>query len=325
MLRWGILSTGMIAKKFAETLNQMDENFVLAGVSSRNFKRASEFANCYHTKAFESHTALAHAEDIDIIYIAAPNAYHFEYVMLCLNAGKHVLCEKPFTINANEAKTLYETAKNKGLFLMDGLWTMHLPAYQKIRALIEDGCIGEVRHLRAEFGIVPTGARLAMKLDSNLGGGALLDIGIYNITFAALVMGQSPKQIQAHLRIADEGTDDLSTLLFTYPNGGTASLSSAIGVKMPSEAVIFGTKGYIHLPNYQLATQINLHVGEEAPVQFELPFEINGFEYQIKEAVRCIESGLLESPQLDAAFSVSILETLDEIRTISNLRFAFEQ
>ncbi|MCL2578619.1 MAG: Gfo/Idh/MocA family oxidoreductase [Oscillospiraceae bacterium] len=325
MLRWGILSTGMIAKKFAATLGSMGGEAALAGVASRSLDKAKAFAEEYGAKAyFGSHEELANAGGIDAVYIATPNRYHFESAMLCLNAGKHVLCEKPFTTNAQDARKLFEAARGKGLFLMDGIWTMHLPMYHKIRQLIAEGEIGEVRHVRAEYGFAPAGARKEMKLDSSLGGGALLDVGIYNIAFAALALGLNPNGIKAHLNICDAGTDDLGTVILTYGGGKSAALSASIGVAMPIEGVIFGTKGRIALPNYQHAQQMVLHKDGEEPLTFEMPFEVNGFEYQIREAARCIRGGLLESERLDQTFSVGVIKLLDDIRKAAGLRFSFE-
>jgi len=325
-MRWGIISTGTIAKKFAETINKMQGEAVLAGVASRSLEKARDFATFHGAAAYySSYEELVQSSDIDIVYIATPNVFHYENTLLCLNAGKHVLCEKPFTTNASDAKKLYAMAREKGLFIMDGLWTMHLPMYAKIRQLISEGAIGEVKHVRADFGFVATGARKDMKLDSSLGGGALLDIGVYNIGFAAMVFGANPTSIQAHLNINEYGTDDFGTVILTYPGNRTATLTSAIGIQMPTEGVIYGTKGRLHLPSYLHAQRMNLYaVGSEEPVIFELPFDINGFEYQIREAMRCIKGSLKESSQLTEAFSIGIIQTLDDIRKMAGLRFSFE-
>ena len=325
MLRWGILSTGTIAKKFAVTLGGMKGEAVLAGVASRDAEKARAFADEYGAEAFfGSYEALVESDEIDIIYVATPNKFHFEHTKLCLNAGKHVLCEKPFTTNADDARKLYNLARSKGLFLMDGLWTLHIPMYHKIRQLISEGAIGEVRHVRAEFGFSPVGARKEMKMNPSLGGGALLDVGIYNIGFASMVLGINPTGIQAALNICDAGTDDFGTAVLTYDGGKSAALSASIGVVMPTEGVIFGTKGRLTLPNYQMATQMTLYVNGEEPVLFDMPFEINGFEYQIREAARCIKTGLSESSRINEEFSVGLLKILDDIRELGGLRFSFE-
>jgi len=325
MLRWGILSTGTIAKKFAETLNGMKGEAIFAGVASRDIEKAKAFAKEYGTAtAFGSYEEMAASNEIDAVYIATPNVFHFEHAILCLEGGKHVLCEKPFTTNAEDAVKLYEAAKARNLMIMDGLWTMHLPMYAKIRQFISEGAIGEVRHIRAEFGFAPAGARKDFKLDASLGGGSLLDVGIYNIGFAAMVLGISPSTIQSHLSICDQGTDDLASVLLSYQGGSTASLTSSIGARMPVEGVIFGSKGLIHLPNYQVATTMTLQPQDGEPIEYNMPFEINGFEYQVREFTKCVEQGLLESSKLSPEFSVGIIQILDDIRKANGLRFSFE-
>jgi len=325
MLRWGILSTGTIAKKFAQTLGAMKGEAVFAGVASRDLEKAQAFAKEYGTAtAYGSYEEMAAAKDIDAIYIATPNTLHYSNTMLCLEEGKHVLCEKPFTTNATDARKLYEAAKAKSLFIMDGLWTMHLPMYAKIRQIINGGAIGEVKHIRAEYGFITDGARKDFKMDSAVGGGSLLDVGIYNVGFAAMVLGTKPSTIQAHLNICEYGTDDLAAAMLTYPSGVTASLVSAIGTKMPQEATIFGTKGRISLPNYQSATLMYVQPNEGEPVEYKMPFDINGFEYQIREFGNCVQQGLLESPQLTQDFSVGVIQVLDDIRKAGGLKFSFE-
>ena len=328
MLRWGIVSTGVIAKKFAETLTELGKkgnDVTLTAVVSRNEDKAKAFATEHNAKSFYcNYEDFLNDDNIDIVYIATPNKFHFENAMMCLNAGKHVLCEKPFTTNAKDAQTLYETARNKGLFIMDGLWTLHLPMYHKIKQLLNDGAIGEVRHVRAEFGFITQGARKDMKLDPSLGGGALLDVGIYTIAFAALAFGVNPTGIKANLNISEYGTDDLSTVILEYKDGKSAALSSSIGVTMPKEGVIFGTKGLIRLPNFHMAEDMTLSVESEEDVEVKMPFEVNGFEYQITESARCIKSNKNTHEVLDEAFSVGVIKILDDIRKQCGLTFSFE-
>jgi len=326
MLRWGIISTGTIAKKFAQTLTAMKGEVVFEGVASRDISKARDFAAQYGAKtAYGSYEEMANSKDIDAIYIATPNIFHYSHALLCLEGGKHVLCEKPFTTNAQDARKLYEVAKSKNLLIMDGLWTMHLPMYAKIRLLINENAIGEVKHIRAEYGFIATGPRKDFKMDSSLGGGSLLDVGIYNVGFAAMVMGTKPTNIQAHLNIGPYGTDDLSATILSYPKGVTASLVSSIGVKMQQEATIFGTEGRIHLPNYQSAACMALISNEGTTEEYNMPFDINGFEYQIREFSNCVSLNMLESPKLTREFSIGVIQILDDIRKAGGLQFSFEQ
>lgn len=325
MLRWGIISTGTIAKKFAQTLTALKGEVVFGGVASRDLEKAQSFATEYGAlKAFGSYEEMAASQDIDAIYIATPNKFHFENTMLCLENGKHVLCEKPFTTNANDARKLYAFAKSKNLLVMDGLWTMHIPMYKKIKELIAEGAIGELVHVRAEYGFSPTGARKDFKMDPTLGGGSLLDVGIYNVGFVAMLLGVMPLAVYAHLGFGAYDTDQLATALLAYPGGVTASVTSSIGAKMPQEGVIFGTEGRIILPNYQSCTQGTLQPTEGEPTHYELPFDVNGFEYQVREFGKTVAAGLVESSQLTEDFSVGVLQILDNIRKAGGLTYDFE-
>jgi len=325
MLRWGIISTGTIAKKFATTLGGMKNEAIFAGVASRDIAKAQAFAAEYGAAAaFGSYEEMAASPDIDAIYIATPNSLHYEHTMLCLDNGKHVLCEKPFTTCETDALKLYSAAHERNLMLMDGLWTMHQPMYAKIRELIEEGAIGEVRHVRAEYGFTAAGARKDFKMDPNMGGGSLLDVGVYNIGFAAMVLGTEPVAINAHLNICEYGTDDLANVMLVYPSGATAMLTSSIGVKMPTEGVIFGTKGLIYLPNYQQATKMSLRPLEGVATEFDMPYPVSGFEYQIREFGRCVEAKLIESERMTAKFSAGVIKIMDEVRKVGGMRFSFE-
>jgi len=325
-LRWGILSTGTIATKFAQTLCGMKEEGILGGVASRDLNKAKDFAQEHGALAhFGSYEELAASDKIDAVYVATPNRFHFENSMLCLQAGKHVLCEKPFTINSTEACKLYETASANNLMIMDGLWTMHLPIYHKIRKIVSDGNIGKIKHIRAEFGFAPTGARKDFKMDPSLGCGSLLDVGIYPIVFTAMLLGTNPASIKAHLNICDYGTDDLATMILTFPCGATASLTSAIGTKMPTEGVIFGSDGLIHVPIIISATQMTMHPLEGDSVEYEMPLDINGFEYQIREFTNCVGKGQLESSLISKEFSLGVIQLLDKVREVCGFKYEFER
>ena len=325
MLKWGIISTGTIARRFAEVLNQMGGEAVLKSVASRDIEKAESFAKEFNAGTYYgSYEELAKDPDIDVIYIATPNNLHYENVCLCLDSAKHVLCEKPFTINAVQARELYAKAREKGLFLMDGLWTVHTPMYKKLKELINEGIIGNVQHVRADYGFIASGARKDRKFDSSLGGGALLDVGVYNIGFAHFIMGSKPISIKAHLCINEYGTDDFGTAILEYPDHKTAVLTSSIGVIMPTEGIIYGSKGRIYFPNYQQAQSMTIFRDDKEPEEINMPFDIHGFEYQIKEADNCIKNGILTSSQIPEDFSVGIMQTLDEIRSHCGLRFNFE-
>ena len=314
MIRWGILSTGTIAAKFANTLNQMKEEAVLSAVASRSQEKAQAFADTHGIeKAYASYEAMLCDPDVDAVYIATPNNLHYENIRDCIMHHKHVLCEKPMTTDAKQAKELFALAEKEGVFLMEGMWISHLPLLKKLR-----------EHLRADYGFVAKGARRTRKFESSLGGGALLDVGVYNLAFARMVLGD-PVSFQSKVTFSEFGTDDFSVVLLEYPGGKTAAMTTAIGIAMPTEGVIYGEKGKIYFPNYQQAQTLTVEIYGEAPYTIDMPFEHTGFEYQIRETDRCVSAGLLTSPSQTAEDTLAVLRTMDAIRESWGMKFSFEK
>lgn len=318
-MKWGIMATGTIARKFAQTVSQMEDQ-TLAAVGSRRADSARSFAQSFGIpRAHDSYEALAADPEVEAVYIATPNTLHYDNCVLCLDQGKHVLCEKPFTIDPDQAEALYRMAASRGLFIMEGLWTRMLPAYARLRALIRDGAIGTLTRVTCQYGFVAEGARRDRKFNSRLGGGALLDIGIYNLGFLQLVTGAQPTEVAtAELRINDYGTDEYSRLVLTYPGGVVAESIQTIGQNLDRTAVIQGTGGTIVLPDFQCAEALIVN-GET----LSLPFEINGFEYEIREADRCIRQGG-QSVYTDAD-SIALSRLLYDIRRQWGMRFEGEE
>ena len=225
-----------------------------------------------------------------------------------------MLCEKPFATDAKKAEELYSLAREKGLFIMEGLWTFHLPLLKKAAEMIKNGVIGETVHIRADYGFIASGARRERKFRSELGGGALLDVGIYNIGFAKLMYNADPIDIKTKCILNEFGTDSFGSVLAEYPNGKFASLTSAIGIKMKTEAEIYGTKGRIYFPDHQKAEHMRVILNDGTHTDYDAPFEINGFEYQIYECCDCIGRGLTESPDYTHRQSIQVAKTLDAVR-----------
>ena len=224
-MKWGILATGTIAKKFASTVEQMGaEGEQIVAVGSRHMESAQAFAQQYGVpRCYGSYEALATDPEVEAIYIATPNTLHYENCKLCLEHSKHVLCEKPFTINAEQAKELYALAEKKQLFIMEAFWIRFLPLYAKLQQMLADGVIGTLQTITCQYGFTTEGARRERKFNSALGGGALLDIGIYNLGFLQMVTGQQPQNVQTEeLRLTEYGTDEYSKLRLAYPSGCTA-------------------------------------------------------------------------------------------------------
>lgn len=315
MIRWGILATGVIAHKFAATVGQMGNETTITACGSRDMEHAKAFAEEFSIpKFYDSYEALVMDEEVDAVYIATPNSMHLDNIKMCIEAGKHVLCEKPITTNAKDAEEAFAFAKEKGVFLMEAFWISMLPMHQKIVQMIADGVIGEVKHIRADYGYTVQGERRSRKLDSTLGGGALLDIGIYNIGFVSMILGYEPEDIYSKARKTEFGTDDFETMIFGYENGTTAAMTVAVGIKIKKEGIIYGTKGSIRLPDFQEADQMYVELYDGTSTEINMPMEINGFEYQIREAIKCIKEGKIASSIQSPKNSIAVMKIMDDVR-----------
>ena len=322
-LRWGILSTGVIARNFAVTAKAMGDEVILHAVASRSMEKANAFADEFGIeKRYDSYMALAADSDVDIVYVATPHSRHYEDMKLLIAAGKHILCEKSFTANAAQAQEIYALAKEKGVFVMEAFWTKLIPLYREVEAWIASGAIGKIRALTAQYGY--TTAREARKFDAELAGGTLLDIGVYAIGFACMMLGYSFDDVQSQLIMNDQKTDAIDAILLR--RGGTvAQLTCAIGAYIPLHAAVYGTKGWIDVPEFKNPQSVTLHVDGQEPITINRPFEVNGFEYEIREAITCVREGRLESSLMTAEQSIAVMRIMDEIRRQNGMRFPFEK
>ena len=325
-MKWGILATGTIASKFAKTVAEMcsDDEMIVA-VGSRDVKRAQEFADANGIKkAYGTYEELAADPEVEAVYIATPNSMHFSNAMLCLKNGKHVLCEKPFTTNAGEAESLYREADERGLFIMEAFWIRFLPLYGKLLRMVETKEFGELRHVRCDYGFIAKGARRERKFKSELGGGALLDIGIYNLGFLHMLMGAAPETITSDVHLNEYGTDDFSVLQLKFPGGQTAHSVQGIGLQMERQAALYFDRATVYLPDFQMATSMTVKPVEGETYTIDCPVEINGFEYQIREVTECVRCGKTYSDIFRPKDSVAVLKLMDEIRKLWNMNFSFE-
>jgi len=322
MIRWGILSTGTIAKNFAETAKKMADVKITA-VASRSQKKADDFgwkygiAHCY-----DSYEALAKDPDVDIVYVATPHSRHFDDVKLMIENGKHVLCEKSFTVDAKEAEMLFALAKEKGVFLMEAFWTKLCPIYRDVERIIASGALGEIRTVIAQYGY--TTAREARKFDPALAGGTLLDIGVYAIGFACMMLGYKMDEIRSKLVMNSVGTDAYDAI-YMRKGDAFAQLTCAIGAYMPLHGAVYGTKGYIDIPDFKNPQKITVFYEGRSPQVFTRVFEVNGFEYEIREAMDCVRAGRTESSLMTPEQSIAVMRIMDEIRAQNGMRFPFEQ
>ena len=325
-MKWGIIGTGVIAAKFAATIAQMrQEGDEVVAVASRTRESAQAFATQHGIPhAYGTYAAMLADAQVEAVYIATPNTLHYDNSRMSLLSGKHVLCEKPFTLNADQARALYALARERKLFIMEAFWIRFLPALQKMRQIIATGDIGDVTHIRSDYGFVPAQSHSVVKRDVNLGAGALMDIGIYNLGFAHMVMDEAPTGFQSTVRMNEHGTDSFSAVLLTYPGGRSASIATAIGMDMPRDAVIYGTKGSIHFEDFQMAERFTVRPYGGQPYDISAPFDANGFEYEIREVNRCVKLGLTTSDILRERDTLTVLQTMDALRASWGLQFPGE-
>src|SRR5258708_5304884 len=336
-IRWGIVSTGYIANLFAEGLTALDDA-TLTAVGSRGQANAEAFGETWNVPhRHASYQALANDSDVEAIYIATPHPLHYENTLMCLNAGKHVLVEKPFALNARQTREMIDLARKKKLFLLEAMWTRYIPAMVQVRKWIKDGEIGDVELVRANLSFMTTFNPKSRLFAPELAGGALLDVGIYPVSFAYMILG-TPKTVSSTACLGKTGTDDRSSYLFGYDGGKRALLSFTVWLRVAVEAVGIGTKGYIriHEPwiNPRVVTLAKPSVGVKSSLIFDgnvfdkqtvrVPTVGNGYNYEAIETGNCIRAGKTESETMPLDETLSIMGTLDKIRAQWGLKYPNE-
>ena len=324
-IRWGILSTGAIARSFVKGLAAVPDAEPVA-VGSRSQKAADAFGVEFDIpRRYPSYDALANDPDVDVIYVATPHSLHRENSILCLRAGKPVLCEKPFTINRPEAAEVVAVARDEGLFLMEAMWTRFLPIMYQVRRWMRDGAIGKVRMVSADFGFGSRPGRTKSRLyDPALGGGALMDVGIYSLSFASMVFRRPPSRVMSMAHIGELEVDEQAGMMLGYDAGEMAMLYTSIQCSTSHWAHIMGTKGMIriHPPYWRGTTAALVRDGKEQVV--ERPFEGNGYNCQAAAVGRYLREGKLESDEIPLDETVAIMGTMDMIRDQIGLKFPME-
>jgi len=323
-IRWGILGPGSISKKFATGLKSV-QNATIRAVGSRDAARADTFASTFGVpRTYGSYEALVADPEVDVIYIGTPHSFHKVHTILCLKAGKHVLCEKPFAINASEAEEMIRTTREKGLFLMEAMWSRYLPTIVKTRELIGAGKIGEVQLIQADFGFRAQVNPEGRLFNPSLGGGALLDVGIYPLSLAHMILG-TPSGITSSATIGSTGVDEQTAIILSYDGGQMAILSTAIRTSTPQEATIIGTDGWIkiHRP-WWISDTLTLYAdGDKHTIP--CPVTGNGYNYEAEEVGKCIRSGKLESDIMPLDETLSLMQVMDQIRKQIGLRYPADQ
>ncbi len=324
LTRWGIAGTGVIADAFARDLRLLDDAELVA-VGSRSQEAADRFAATHEiSRRHVGYDALAADPEVDAIYVAVPHTGHEEVTLTAIAAGKAVLCEKPFAVNAAQTERMIAAARAAGVFLMEAMWVRFLPHQVGLRELIAQGRIGEIRSVIVDRGEVLSSDPAHRVLDPALGGGALLDLGIYPVSFASMLLG-TPDRVAAFATPAVTGVDAQTSAVFAYPSGAHALISTALDARTANTASITGTKGRIDIADWadgRLPAKLTLLDGTTQSLDF--PREGKGLRLQAAEVGRRLRAGEKESPVMPLDETLSIMRTLDLIRQQVGLRYPGE-
>lgn len=314
VFNWGIIGLGKIAHRFADDL-LLIPNARLHAVVSSSTDRAREFAKKYKVPhAYGNYNDIKNVPNLDAVYIASAHTSHCAHTLLCLRNNIPVLCEKPFAMNAVEVEQMIGLALAKQTFLMEGLWTRFLPTTIKVLEMIESGIIGEVLSLKADFGFQAPFQPDRRLFNQDLGGGALLDVGIYPVFLSLLLFGK-PDAIKAMATIGSTNVDESCGMMLNYGDQKMAMLHSSIITDTPTEAYIFGEKGCIRINRrWHEATSVTLMLNGQEPKDYFFEFNSTGYRYEAEEVMRCVRAGQLESDILPLGFSRNLMELLDRIR-----------
>lgn len=322
MVRWGIIAPGKIANRFADDMKFVSDSEIVA-VASRDIQKAHAFAEKFSIeKAYGSYFDLVKDSDVDVVYIASPHPWHHEHGILCLENGKHVLCEKPIAMNSAQFENMAYCAANNNRFLMEAMWTRFIPSYIKCRELISNGEIGEIKHIQADFSFKAEVDLSKRVYNKELGGGSLLDIGIYPVFIALDLLG-IPEQILSSAIISKTGIDQSCSIIFNYPEKkASANLYSSVLNDSPVEAIICGTEGEIKLESRWHHSR-KLVVTKNSEIVKELEMEIKGYgyTYEIEEVNHCINNNKKQSEKFSLEQSRRLHQTLDAIRKQIGLRY----
>jgi predicted dehydrogenase len=320
VIRWAILGTGKISRAFANALKDTP-GAELVAVGSRSIDSARAFAADFgHPQAFGSYEDLAGAAGIDIVYIGTPHPQHAANAMLCLGNGKAVLCEKAFTMNAREAGQVITLAREKKLFLMEAMWTRYMPALAEVRRIIASGEIGPVHQVIADFGFMATTDPAHRVNNPVLGGGALLDLGIYPLSIATAILGPV-KSVRAQAEMGSTGVDIQTGFTLLHENGGMSVCSCSLKARTPAELTVSGELGHVRMNTmFHRTTSVTVST-EQGARTLSTPYLGNGYVHEALEAQQCLRAGMLESPGMPLDETLALMGIMDDIRKQIGLRY----
>ena len=319
--KWGILAPGKMSAKFTRGLKLL-ENAELYAVGSRDPERARQFAEEFgFKKAFGSYEDLAADRDVDVIYVASPHSYHHEHTIMCLRNGKAVLCEKAFALNSREADEMIAEAAHRKVFLMEALWPPFQPVYRKTKEILLGGEPGKLIHLTSRFGFQPPYNPTDRKYNLALGGGSLLDIGIYPVMDTLYFMGV-PDEIVAKASFTETGSEDSISIIFGYEDGRMATLYSSFRTAAGIATDLLCENGNLYFSRGRdMSQRLNVSMNGEENIEYSLLPDGMGYHYEAIEVMKCLDEGKLESDIVPHSFTRTLMETLDRIRTAAGITF----
>ncbi|MDP4089277.1 MAG: Gfo/Idh/MocA family oxidoreductase [Bacillota bacterium] len=312
-MKMAILGAGSIARSMSATIREMEEITNYA-VASRDYKKAEAFAKEFgFEKAYGSYEEMLSDPEVELVYVATPHSHHYEHVKLCLNHGKHVLCEKAFAINAKQAEEMFALAAEKKLLLTEAIWTRYMPLRKTLNDIIADGVIGRPSILTANLGYVIN--HIPRLIEPSLAGGALLDVGVYTLNFALMAFGNDIERITSTAVLTDKGVDEQNSLTVVFKDGKMAVLHSTILSQTDRQGIINGSKGYIVVDNINNPERLRVFdLNRKETACYEAPKQISGYEYEVIACIRAIEEGKLECEEMPHSETIMVMKLMDGLR-----------
>ncbi|MEP4891017.1 MAG: Gfo/Idh/MocA family oxidoreductase [Aliiglaciecola sp.] len=322
MLNWGVIGPGGIANQFATALASSVQG-KLYGVASRSLERAKAFSEQYRASvAYGDYESLIADPNIDVIYIATPHSQHFPLARACLKAGKHLLVEKPLTVNAQQTKELVSLSEQHQCVLQEAMWSRFMPCFEQLKEWIEEQQIGEIEYINSQIGFAFSHLKNHRMTDPALAGGALLDLGVYSVSLSQYLLAEYPSDIQATARLSKDGLDLNTAVNMTYPSGVISQFTCTMAAQCSNTMSIHGKKGYISIPAYfWTGGQAQLYQDDKLIRTLDFPHPVNGFEYQIESTMESILLNRSCDPRMNHADSINVMTTLDTIRQQIHLKY----
>ncbi len=323
-MKLGVLGAGHIAEVVAPTWVAMD-GIECYAVSSRSIEKAEVFAQKFgFQKAYGSYEEMLSDPEVELVYVATPHSHHYEHMMLCINAGKPILCEKAFTMNARQARAIRTAAAEKGIYVAEAIWTRYMPSRKIINDVLASGIIGKPNTLTANLSyIISHKPRI---YDPNLAGGALLDIGVYGVNFALMHFGTDIERVESSVKMLDTGVDAMETITIFYRDGRMAVLTHSIFCRSDRKGIIHGDKGYMVVENINNPRSLKVFDTMDREIaSYDFSDQISGYEFQFAESAACIAAGKLESDSMPMEDTIYVMEFMDDLRRQWNMVYPQEK